>query len=193
MAGGRRSAAVVWNSSPRQVSDGGEKSTLSHQRQDPKCAISGRDGGVELDWVFCAYISLKGHWWSVEDCAWCNSYKQIQSAPWAWAGGGGCWFWGDCLRPDCGWSMPIVKWWRLCSLLNIYELLGKFCALWGRTGSWVYISESLFVLLVVLLLLSWSRWKSDFVCFLKWLNKGTSNTKTSPPFSTLLSVSTVIQ
>ena len=64
-----------------------KKKTVSHQRQNPECTVSGKDGGVEF---FGSDVS--GSWQSlyklppdsrplVEDCAWGNSYKQTQSAP----------------------------------------------------------------------------------------------------------------
>ena len=69
-----------------------ERSTLSHQHQHPKCAISGRDGGVEVDWVLWPrcfperqlVVRVQASCWKVdsrppvEDCAQCNSYKQIE-------------------------------------------------------------------------------------------------------------------
>ena len=80
VAGGRRSAVALWNSSPGQVSGCGEESTLSHKHQDPKC-------GVEVDWVLWPRLFPKrqlavpvqaAHWKTdsrppVEDCARCNN------------------------------------------------------------------------------------------------------------------------
>ena len=70
-------------------------------------------------------------------------------------------------------------------VMDTLQVFKKYMGCWGgfvlcgggRGLGCTYLTFTLVLLVLMLLLSSWGKWNSDFVCFLKWLNKETFKTK----------------